>query len=77
MDAGPGILWTAMPLELVTEGLFPQAQNCVEHWADGRLLLVTPGEGGIATVQRLISGDAQDYLDPRWQPGAQVMLTRG
>ena len=74
MDAGPGVLWTAMPIELVTDGLVPQAQACVEHWVEGRLLLVTPGAGGTGTVQRLISGNAQDYLDPRWQPGAVINL---
>lgn len=73
-EAGPGVLWTAMPLELVVDGLWPQAQASVEQWVEGRLLLVTPGSAGAGVVQRLISGDPQDYLDPRWQPGALVAM---
>jgi hypothetical protein len=74
-ESGPGVLWTAMPIELVVEGLEPQATACVEQWVEGRLLLVTPGAGGVGTVQRLVSSDPFDYLDPRWQPGAVLRLT--
>ncbi|HYG59882.1 MAG TPA: YlzJ-like family protein [Symbiobacteriaceae bacterium] len=74
MDSGAGILWTAMPLELVTEGLLPQAEACVEQTVEGRLLLVTPSHDGYGTVQRLLSTDPADYLDPRWQPGCRVPL---
>lgn len=73
-NTGPGILWTAMPMELVTQGLVPEAEACVECAVEGRLLLVTPGAHGTGVVQRLISSDPQDYMDPRWQPGAVVPL---
>lgn len=73
-ELGPGLLWTAMPLELVVDGLAPQASACVELRVEGRLLQVLPGDGGMGTVQRLISTDPRDYLDPRWQPGAPITL---
>lgn len=69
-----GLLWTAIPVELVVDGMIPQAEACVEMNVEGRILQVLPGGNGTGTVQRLISGQAQDYLDPRWQPGATVSL---
>jgi hypothetical protein len=63
-----------MPMELVTQGLEPEMTACVEQRVEGRLLLVTPGPGGTGTVQRLISTDPFDYLDPRWQPGTVLPL---
>lgn len=74
MEIAPSVLWTAMPLELVVDGLTPQAQACSEVMMAGRLLLVRPGADGTGTVERLVSGNAQDYLDPRWQPGAVVPM---
>ena len=74
-DIGPGLLWTAMPMELVVEGLVPQATACVELQVEGRLLQVLPGGSGVGTVQRLISTNPEDYLDPRWQPGASIPLS--
>ena len=74
METSPGILWTAMPLELVTEGLLPEATAPVERMVDGRMVLVTPGADGMGTVERLLSTDPADYLDPRWQPGTRISL---
>lgn len=77
MEPGPGVLWTAVPIELVVDGLVPQQAACVDMVMEGRLVQVLPGENGSGTVQRLISGNAQDYLDPRWQPGTVVSLWGG
>jgi hypothetical protein len=76
MESGPGILWTTMPLEMVMEGAATEAAvaPCLEMAVDGRMLQVLPGRDGTGTVQRLISGDPQDYLDPRWQPGVRIHL---
>lgn len=73
-ESGLAVMWTAMPLELVLDGMAPDVQSCVEVTVEGRLLQVLPGANGQGTVQRLISTDPQDYLDPRWQPGSQVSL---
>lgn len=75
----PGVLWTAMPLELVVEGIDQvqaPAHTMEMSVADGLMLQVVPGADGMGTIQRLISGNAQDYLDARWQPGARIPLWR-
>jgi len=73
---GASILWTALPMELVIEGLTEgQAPGpCMEMSVGGRLLLVHPAENGMGRVERLISGNADDYLDARFQPGCMVPL---
>jgi hypothetical protein len=43
----------------------------------GRLHLVVRLPNATGRVERLISADPQDYLDPRWQPGAVVSLHVG
>jgi hypothetical protein len=73
-EDGAGLLWTALPVELVVEGMEPVAEPTVEMAVEGRLLLVRPGPDGTGSVERLISCSPQDYLDPRWQPGARVPL---
>lgn len=74
MDEAFSLLWTCMPAELVVDGMFPAAQNCVEMNVEGRILQVLPGADGTGTLQRLISCDPADYLDPRWQPGSRIAL---
>lgn len=74
MELGASILWTAMPVEMVVQGLEPQGPAAMEMMVDGRLLQVLPGQNGQGTVQRLLSTDPQDYLDPRWQPGTVINL---
>ncbi|MBP2017624.1 hypothetical protein J2Z79_001009 [Symbiobacterium terraclitae] len=73
-DSGPVMLWSVMPMELVLEGLSPTLPTMRDVVVDGRLLQVEPGPDGRGTVVRLVSGRAQDYLDPRFQPGARVPL---
>jgi hypothetical protein len=75
-ELGASILWTAMPVDLVIDGLEPPAPAAMEMMVEGRLLQVLPGtQAGTGTVQRLLSTDPQDYLDPRWQPGTVINLS--
>lgn len=73
-DCGPGIIWSAMPLELVLDGLEPAPPPRIELGLAGGVLVVEPQGDGTATVVRLISTDPGDYLDPRFQPGARVRM---
>ncbi|MHB9145953.1 MAG: YlzJ-like family protein [Symbiobacteriia bacterium] len=66
------ILWTPLPLELVTAGLEPAMPAPAEVRVRGRLVQVAPIGPGAGTVVRLISSDPQDYLDPQFQPGANI-----
>ncbi len=74
MDCGPGIIWSAMPVELIVEGMGPESPAITELIVDGRVLQVSPLGDGTATLVRLISGDPTDYLDPRFQPGNRIAL---
>jgi hypothetical protein len=74
-ELGASILWTAMPVDLVIEGLEPAAPATVDLVVEGRLMQVLPGQNGTGTLQRLLSTDPQDYLDPRWQPGMVINLS--
>lgn len=73
-ECGPGILWSVVPIELVLEGLAPEYPKQAEVVVEGRLLQVEPGQDGYGTVVRLVAGQVQDYLDPRFQPGSQLRL---
>ncbi|HWI66166.1 MAG TPA: YlzJ-like family protein [Symbiobacteriaceae bacterium] len=75
MEIGASLLWTALPVEMVVQGLEPDAPAAMEMMVEGRLLQVLPGQNGTGTVQRLLSTDPMDYLDPRWQPGTSINLT--
>lgn len=68
-ECGPAILWSVMPIELVTEGLYPAEPVLTEVTWGGRMLQVQLLAGGEAQVVRLLSTNPQDYLDPRFQPG--------
>ena len=76
-ECGPVVLWSVVPVEVVMAGSDTGVPPLKEVVEDGRLVLVAAGADGRGTVVRLISGQAQDYLDARFQPGATVMLERG
>lgn len=64
MDCGPGILWTVMPMELVMQaGDGAPAFTAVRR--GDRLVMLRPD----GTVERLLSTNPLDYLDPALQPG--------
>lgn len=74
IDCGPGIIWSAMPMELVVEGMTPPPPPTMEMAIEGGVLVVEPLHDGTATVVRLISSDPTDYLDSRFQPGARLRI---
>ncbi len=76
-ECGPVVLWSVVPVEVILAGAEAGVPPLREVRVDGRLVLVAAGADGRGTVVRLFSGQAQDYLDARFQPGATVMLERG
>ncbi len=76
-DISPALLWTVAPIELVLDGMETDLPVPVEVTVGGRLLQVVPGMDGTGTIQRLLSSNPYDYLDPRWQPGVTVQLPAG
>jgi hypothetical protein len=56
---------------LAWEDIFPADLNAgplQEVWVDGRLCLARTGPDGVRRLERLLSTDPQDFLDPRFQP---------
>jgi len=73
-EYGNGLLWTPLPLEQVLAYPEGAPSPCLEVQIGSRILQVQPGEHGMGVIQRLISADPGDYLDPRWQPGSRIRL---
>lgn len=68
------ILYTPMPAEAVLEGMDEfQPQYRELELGEARLVVEEAGSGQ-ARVVRLISPRAEDYLDPRYQPGETISL---
>lgn len=65
------MFYTIYPLELVWEEAAVDAPR-VELQVEGRSLVAVPGAGGQLMVERLLSTDPNDYLDPHLQPGAAL-----
>jgi len=69
------ILYTALPLERVLEGL--EDLKAPEEIVFGDMTLqVEPLDHGRARVVRLISPRAEDYLNPAYAPGAIIGVPR-
>lgn len=67
------MLWTVMPLEAVMDGSDSYEPEYFEvSWKDGGRLIVEKLSMDSARVVRLISGNANDYLDASIQPGTII-----
>jgi hypothetical protein len=68
------VLYTPMPLEVVLEGIdavTPLEFQEIEY--KGITMLVSP-EQQMYRIQRVISTDPQDYINPDFQPGNLIKL---
>jgi len=70
------LLYTIIPPEYIFEESDPETEQEAEFEIKrGSLsLLVQPLPGGQAKVSRIISTNAQDYLNPQWQPGSIMSI---
>ncbi|MDA8194625.1 MAG: YlzJ-like family protein [Thermaerobacter sp.] len=66
------MLYTPMPLDAV----FPPdyREQCLEVMVDGKLCLVLRGQDGLIRLERLISTDPADFLNPRYTPHSVLGL---
>lgn len=67
------MLYTPMPWEIV----FPeevQSEDQLFFTIEGRLCQIRRGADGWPRIERLISTDPQDYLEPTWSP-RQPLIT--
>jgi hypothetical protein len=67
------LFYTIVPLEELLVDLDKERQFLTIS-REGILLQVEPIDGARGSVIRTLSGNPQDFLDPRWQPGAVVNL---
>ena len=69
------LLYTIIPPEVVFAEEFEGEEKRGRETTvtiGGVTLLVEPDGFGRGTINRVISTNPEDYLDPRWQPGARV-----
>ncbi|MDA8204955.1 MAG: YlzJ-like family protein [Thermaerobacter sp.] len=65
------VLYTPMAFE----DIFPQTQEAERifpGWLEGRLCLIRRAADGSERLERLLSTDPNDYLDPRFQPNHRL-----
>jgi YlzJ-like protein len=64
--------WTILNEVDVFQGM-PSNVDYQEMTCEGRTLIIEPRGDGTATIVRLISPLATDYLRPEWQPGSLIL----
>ncbi|MFC4775333.1 YlzJ-like family protein [Paenibacillus sp. GCM10023252] len=65
-------LYTAMPLEIVLNGMDDEREPYQELWIQGVHMQVEPIAPGMAKVVRLLQCSLNDYLNPQYAPGAVI-----
>jgi hypothetical protein len=66
------IIYTAMPLEFVLEGMDKQELLYSEIEMDGVKMIVEQMTPFAGKVVRLISPNPQDYMNPSYAPGQMI-----
>ncbi len=66
------VLYTPLALEQVLASPLTDEGAATLMRVDERTCLVRVGPDGRRRVERLLSTDPRDFLDPRWQPGQLV-----
>ena len=67
------MLWTIYPAEVVLQAEEDPPRH-EEVVMGNRIFLCSQTEGGQKQIQRLISTNPADYMNPQWQPG-QILTT--
>lgn len=71
MGVARTVIWTIVPIHELYASDDEAAPGAVAELSiDGRILVVRRDEHGNRQVERLLSTDPADYLNPAWQPGA-------
>lgn len=66
------IIYSAMPIELILEGMDSYRPTYSEIQIDGLTMMVEPLTPYSGKVVRLISPNPQDYLNPSYAPGSVI-----
>ena len=70
MEVFSEVLWTIYPPEVVMRSESPgESSQRMEVSRDNRVFVVSQSSDGQRQIERLISSDPSDYLNPEWQPG--------
>lgn len=67
------LLYTPIPLELVLEGIEPE-RHFREGVVSGVPVLIEEVSPGRGRLERVLSTDPFDYLDPVLRPGMEIIL---
>ncbi|GMA48920.1 hypothetical protein GCM10025857_02770 [Alicyclobacillus contaminans] len=72
------LLWSVIPSEWVfMDAASDRPSRFREVTLEGATMVVEPVEGGMARIERVISGNPKHYLKPEWQPGCLIQLPSG
>ncbi|SFJ24279.1 YlzJ-like family protein [Thermoflavimicrobium dichotomicum] len=66
------IHYSPLPAELIFQDPYALSSVHQEIVVDGVQMLVHIDQTGSAKIVRLLSGNPQHYLDPRFQPGNSI-----
>lgn len=70
------MLYTAVPLEQIWQGYEQEVKPTMEIALGGVIMEVEPLNAKQVKMVRLISPNAQDYLNPRFAPGTIMEWNR-
>ncbi len=65
------ILYTPLAMDDIFPSR-PEDKVITQRWIHGRLCLVWRDDDGTDRLERLLSTDPSDYLDPRFQPNSPI-----
>jgi len=65
-------LYTAMPLELVLDGVGNEPGPFVEAMVHGMTMQLVPVAPGMGRIVRLLSAPLDNYLKPEYAPGSTI-----
>ncbi|TVX97606.1 YlzJ-like family protein [Cohnella terricola] len=65
-------LYTAMPLELVLDGIQNEPEPAILATINGMTMQLAPVAPGIGRIVRLISAPLDRYLMPEYAPGQMI-----
>lgn len=63
------LIWTIYPAEVVFASGEASTSSWVEVTQGERVFMVSLQPDGRKRIERLISSNPMDYLNPQWQPG--------
>ena len=66
------ILYTPVAMDEIFSAPYDKS-IITQRWVHGRLCLIRRDSDGLERLERLLSTDPSDFLDPRFQPNSLIL----